>query len=164
MVVGVIVLLISALIIQNSITSGPKNDFIKLVAEQDSLYGFATNQQAYIQNDDLKKINSDAQILTLGVSIKLHSLLSTDFGLTDLPSNAVIAATDTTSDPKLKEASLAGRHDVVYRTFLLNKITHVVDSAQTAKDTASTKTSQQKLNDALTALKSLQAQLSNLNL
>jgi len=163
-VLGVIVLLIAALMIQNAVTSGPKNDFMKLVAEQDSLYTFATSQQSNIQNNDLKKINSDVQILTLSVSSKLHGLLSEDFGLTDLTSDIVIAVTDTTSDAKLKEASLAGRYDTVYRTLLLNKVVHVIETIQIARDKASTKNGQQKLDNALTTLQSLQTQLSNLSL
>lgn len=161
-VAGLAVLIV-LLIVFNNLTSGPKNNFISLTAQQDSLYQLISSRQDKIQNSDLRKINADAQILLLGTSVTLHGLLNREFGASSLPDNAIALAIDSTVDSKLKDAALVGHYDITYRNILLGKFAIQITALQTSKNEASAY-SQQKLAPMLDTMQALQKQLTDLTL
>jgi hypothetical protein len=158
-----LIAVVVVLMIFNGLTSGPKNNFMALTSQQDGLYQLINIRQAKIQNSDLKKINADAQILILGTTVTLHSLLNREYGVSALPDNVIAAAGDSTIDAKLKDASLIGRYDITYRSILLGKFATQIAALQTSRSEASA-FSQQKLATILDTMRSLQKQLTGLAL
>lgn len=164
LVLLILVIISGAFLILNAINSGPKNDFMAMTAQEDNLYIFVAAQRDNVQNQDLHKINADAQILLASSSISLHNTLQVNYGSNLLPDNVVANAQDTTSAGKLKDASLINKFDTVYKGILQDKISNLQVSARSTQREISDPASSKAIEKLLYSLQTLAKQLNDLAL
>lgn len=123
-VLGLIVLVFIAVgfMLVTALTSAPRDDLARLVARESQLQKFVATAQATINNDELSKINSSANLLLLSDTVALKKALAVNFGINEPTAEITAAETDKTSAIKLKEASLVSKYDEVYLELLRAKI------------------------------------------
>lgn len=93
----------------------------RLTARMQSLHDISSDVHDNIQNSDLRKINSDVRILSIGGVNRLREPF-TNAGMGEVSGSIQAAEEDLTSQEELEEARLMGTFDTTYVRFLDAKI------------------------------------------
>jgi hypothetical protein len=134
MVVGIIVLITIAYFAFMALTSGGRNSAATLVAREKQLITFMTSNQATIENDNLRTINSSGSTLITSDHYALSQGLKASYGLATPPEEITKAEADTTSKKTLDNAKIQSRFDVVFVELLQEKIASTQQLARTVRD------------------------------
>lgn len=161
---GLIIVLAIASSILGSIARGPSDEYAKLTARQAGLVKLVESQRTQIRNSELRTINSTAYLLFSGDGGTLNRLLPL-FGMNEgVPEAILTQETDTTSDAKLKNASLIGTYDKVYTTILSERMASVAALSQTVGAASSEPKVKAAIETMQSNLAEIQEQLSQLQL
>lgn len=160
LVAGVILLLVSAFLAYDFITSAGKNTAAQLVARQKQLLSFVTTNQENITDDTLKTVNSNAISLLNSDSYALLQGLKS-VGLSVVPEAITKSEADSTSAKTLTNAKVQGNFNQVYLELLREKIAATESLARTVQGNGSMKPATQKL---LTDLSAIDDQLAKVQL
>ncbi|HEX4662101.1 MAG TPA: hypothetical protein VH144_00640 [Candidatus Saccharimonadales bacterium] len=93
-----------------------------LVARYDALSKLTLNAPKLIQNDELNKFNSEANLLFNSDDASFSKLLTDKYGSAELPQDVIDAEATASSDAKLTEASLLGTYDDTYKLLMDQKL------------------------------------------
>lgn len=137
MVVGIIVLITIAYFVYSALTSGGRNNAATLVAREKQLITYMTTNQATLENDNLRTINSNGSALITSDHYALTQGMKTAYGLATPPEEITKAEADTTSKKTLDNAKIQSRFDTVYIELLQEKIASTQQLARSVRDGSS---------------------------
>lgn len=137
LVVGIIVLITIAYFAFMALTSGGRNSAATLVAREKQLTTFMTTNQATLENDNLRTINSNGSTLITSDHYALTQGMKAAYGLTSPPEDITKAEADTTSKKTLDTAKIQSRFDTVYVELLQEKIASTQQLARSVRDSSS---------------------------
>jgi hypothetical protein len=149
LVVGLLVVLGIGYSFISSLSQGPQQDYTSLVARETALQALIDKQKTNIKSDDLKTINTNANMLLLTNLNTLNGLLKSQFGLDAVPETVTATEADPTTDTTLQTAQLGGTFDQAYIAALQNKVASGLQLAQKVEG----ESSGAKLKAALESLK-----------
>jgi hypothetical protein len=137
LVVGIIVLITIAYFAFMALTSGGRNSTATLVAREKQLTTFMTTNQATLENDNLRTINSNGSTLITSDHYALTQGMKAAYGLTSPPEDITKSEADTTSKKTLDTAKIQSRFDTVYVELLQEKIASTQQLARSVRDSSS---------------------------
>ena len=134
---GIVILLVVASSIMSAISRGPQDEYSRLVSRVDRLTALTQNQQNAIRNNDLRRVNSTATMLLIGDFGALTRQLAPAFGIEAVPETIAASEGETTTEPKLKQATQLGTYDTTYAGILRDKIAAAAALAQSVDGSTS---------------------------
>lgn len=136
MVVGVILLITIAYFAYSALTSGGRTSAATLVAREKQLTTFMTSNQAAIDNDNLRTINSNGLTLITSDQYALTQGMKAAYGLASPPEDITKAEADSTSKKILDDAKIQSRFDKVYVQLLQEKLAATQQLARSVRDSS----------------------------
>lgn len=159
---GVVILLVVVTSIIGAISRGPQDEYARLVSRVDRLTALTQAQQEAIRNNDLRRVNSTATLLLIGDFGALTRQLAPSFGIEAVPEEIAASETETTTEPKLKQANQLGNFDSTYAGILRDKIAAAAALAQSVSASTNNEKIKAALNKLLKNLSEIDGQLSEI--
>jgi hypothetical protein len=161
-VIGLIVLVAIGLLVFNSVSSGPRDAFMLMLARQQFINSVTATSDniSHIKSDDLAKANIDASTLFATDTLNLYDQLSAQYNQSSVSSDATSAASDATVATQLANAQLLGNFDSVYRDTLSQKIDTLIATTPAIRNAVNDTTYHQVMDKYISDLKTIKAELS----
>lgn len=119
--IGVAVIVAGIIMLMVSTSNNIAPQMQRLSARLDTTLSITEDASRSIQNADLRKLNSDARILTTGSISKLQQPFA-NAGMGSVPENILAAEADTATVERIEAAKTGGNFDGIYARVLEQKI------------------------------------------
>ena len=133
-IVGLFFIGIIVFVIISAFGSSTSNNFMDMLAKQESLNKIVMTGQMNIKDDNLAKTNSEAVLLFNSDTISLNNELSQVYNQSSLSDASVAAAQDSTVDDKLSNSITLGSFDGTYRDIMHQKISDLLAVAPSIRN------------------------------
>ncbi len=161
-VVMLIVVLIVATAIINSINAGPTRDLATLVARQTALQTLLEKNKDLIKGGELRKANADTNLLLISSSVTLTSYMESVYGLKAIPTDIAAAEADKTITDDLKTAEHVGKFDSTLISIVRSKLASTLLQTKKVLGEVGDEDLKTALRNTVTAIESADKQLASL--